>query len=282
MARVIGQSGAWSDIAEDIARRGHTVARPEDLAPLLDQLNTYRPHWIEAHRSKTLEAVQQRATRIAQLAAERGLLRCFFNGFKIRALRSEIASLYATDAGYPKWLDLTSARVGSLLHSPELAGAEAELAVIRRLRTLPDAFCVFNDVRLRASRHIHFDGVALQSAQLDHVVLSNSGVFVIETKHWSHDFAASGAYHNPYDQSRRSGYLCYDLLRERFGKTRVQNVIVSLGSLPKPPQGTYVDVVRPEALNQYLVRHRKVQFSDARLAELGDFFERQVARRSGT
>jgi hypothetical protein len=128
----------------------------------------------------------------------------------------------------------------------------------------------------------YFDGAALQSAQLDHVVLSKSGLFVIETKRWSRNFVETGAFHDPYDQSRRAGYLCYDLLRERFGKTRVQSVIASVGSLPAPPADTYVDVVRPDALTEYVTRHRKEQFDDSRFGELSSFFERRVASTVGT
>ncbi len=281
VARVFGESGAWSDIARGIALRGHPVSKPEDLVPLLERLKESRPQWIEAHRSTTMAAVQERAMRIAQLTAERGIIRSFFNRFRIRALRSEIASLYSRDESYPAFLDQTTARVQSLLDSAELAGAEAELAVIRLLLQLPDSFLVFNDVRLRATRHIYFDGAALQSAQLDHVVLSKGGVFVIETKHWSSRFVESGNFHDPYDQSRRAGYLCYDLLRQRFGKIPVQSVIVCAGSLPARPEGTYVDVVRPEALVDYIGRHRKEQFSDAMLAELSSFFEQCVATRAG-
>lgn len=42
-----------------------------------------------------------------------------------------------------------------------------------------------------------------------------------------------------------------------------------------------MDVVRPEALVDYIGRHRKEQFSDARLAELSSFFEQCVATKAG-
>jgi hypothetical protein len=276
VAKVVGESGAWSEIVFGVAVHGHSVSKPEDLAPLLDQLREARPSSIDAHRTMTLAAVQERATRIAQLNAARGLIRSFLNAFRVRDLRSEIASLYAADAGYPASLDRTIIYVEMLLSSPELAGAEAELEVIRELRRLPDPFLVYNDVRLKADRHIFFDGAALQSAQLDHVVLSKWGVFAIETKHWSRRFVETGVFHDPYDQSRRAGYLCFDLLREHFGKVRVQSVIVSAGRLPQPPAGTRVDVVRPEALTDYIVRHRKEQLADPMVGELGRFFERRV------
>jgi len=80
-----------------------------------------------------------------------------------------------------------------------------------------------------------FNGTALISAQIDHVVLTPAGVFVIETKRWSQHFVESGDFHNPFDQVSRANYLCYDLLRKSFGKTRVRSIIACGGSLPDAP-----------------------------------------------
>ena len=69
---------------------------------------------------------------------------------------------------------------------------------------------MISDIILHAKRHINFDGTTLQSAQIDHLVLSPSGIFVVETERWSEDFVASGDYHDPFDQVRRAAYLCYE------------------------------------------------------------------------
>jgi hypothetical protein len=82
---------------------------------------------------------------------------------------------------------------------------EDVVKVIDRLRTLPSSAVVFNDVRLKATRYIRFNGIALISAQIDHVVLTPAGVFVIETKRWSHRFVESGDFYNPgYSMPGRS------------------------------------------------------------------------------
>jgi len=204
---------------------------------------------IDAHRAQTMRSVQEREARITTLAVERGFFTRIFNWFRIRGLKAEIATLYKADSHYSSALDQTIARVRSLLNSTELAGAEAELAVIDRLRMLPSSTVVFNDVQLQATRYIHFDGTALMSAQIDHVVLTPAGVFVIETKRWSHRFVESGDFYSPFDQVSRASYLCYDLLRESFGNTRVRSIIVCVGSLPEAPRDSYIKVVRPESLN---------------------------------
>lgn len=279
VATVIGQSGAWHAIVADIAARGHTIASPQDLEPLLAFLRTTRQGTIDTHRAYTMRSVAERSARIAQLKAEPGLIRRFLNGFKIASLRQQVEALYSTDARYPALLDRTIHRVEALPNSAELAGAVAELAIIDRLRSLPPSFAVFNDVRLRANRHIYFDGAALQSAQLDHVVVGPNGVFAIETKHWSRQFADSGDYHDPFDQTRRANYLCYDLLRAAFGKTSVHSLIVCLGSLPQPPDGTHVKVLRPTELCGYISGFRKAEFGPERLEQVRAFFAQRVAGR---
>lgn len=257
MAEVVGASGAWKDIAADIQQRGHTLGKPGDIEPLLAQLRETRQASIDANRAQTLAAVQITAKRIALLSSEPGLIRRFLNRSEVGRLRRSIETIYAMDAGYPALLDATVARLESLPQSAEIAGAEAELAVIEQLRKLSPAHTVFNDVRLRASRHIRFNGAALQSAQLDHVVVSVAGVFVIETKHWSRRFAESGAFHDPYDQVQRASYLCFDLLRQHFGETRVRSVIACVGSLPDAPADSHTKVLHLGDLNGYISQFKR-------------------------
>jgi hypothetical protein len=235
---------------------------------------------IDAHRMQTMRSVQEVETRIAALTAERRFFRRIISWFRIRALRTAIATLYKADSHYSSALDQTIVHIRSTLDSTELAGAEAELAVIDRLRTLPAFAIVFNDVRLEASRYIRFNGVALESAQIDHVVLTPAGVFVIETKRWSHRFVASGNFHNPFDQVSRASYLCYDLLRESFGSTRVRSIIACVDSLPDAPCDSYIKVVRPESLTSYILGFRNTELPPDRFCDMRSFFERRVGERS--
>jgi len=279
VATVIGESGAWQMIVADLARHGHPISKPRELPPLLAKLEETRPQMIDTRRTQTMRSVQERETRIAALAAEHGFFNLIFNWFRIRALKGEIAALYRADSHYSSALDQTIARVRSLLKSAELAGAEAELVVIDRLRMLPSSAVVFNDVQLEATRHIHFDGTALMSAQIDHVVLTPAGVFIIETKRWSHRFVQSGDFYDPFAQVSRASYLCYDLLRESFGKTRVRSIIACVASLPDAPRDSYIKVVRPESMNSYISGFRNVELASDRFNKLCGFFEYRVKNR---
>jgi hypothetical protein len=231
---------------------------------------------IDAHRTQTMRSVEERAACIAALAAERGFVKRILNWFRMRTFKAEIATLQKADSHYSSALDQTIVHIRSLLNSSELAGAEAEIAVIDRLRMLPSSAAVFNDVRLQATRFIHFNGAALMSAQIDHVVLTHAGVFVVETKNWSHRFVESGDFYDPFDQISRASYLCYDLLRERFGKTRVRSVIACVGKLPDAPRDSYIKVVSPERLNSYISGFRSVELAPEYFNELRTFFERRV------
>ena len=179
-------------------------------------------------------------------------MRRLINWFKIQLREAEIDELREAERSYIGRLSSNIGWVERLPGSPELAGARAELAVIEQLRRLPAENTVLNDVQLRATRFIQFNGIPLQSAQIDHLVLSPAGVFAIETKLWSRQFAESGRYHDPFDQIQRAGYLCFDLLREQFGKIHVRQIIACAGSLPPAPEGAHVKVLPIGQLNGYI------------------------------
>jgi hypothetical protein len=235
----------------------------------------------EKHQ-EVLAAIHRLDIQIAALGQEMGFWKKLVNWFKIKfleiekkrwlrrerdyalSLRAAISQkerrlLYIQQNGTrifeerKRDLDVTIATLENVLNSPDLAGAEAELEVEEILKKMPLTHYVLSNVRLRADEYIHFDGQALQSAQIDYLVVSAAGVFVIEVKRWSRNFAASGDFHNPYQQVKRAGYLCYRLLRDRNFDTKVQNVIVSLGSLPDREDHTArVKVLRPNQLIGYL------------------------------
>lgn len=275
MAVIVGESGAWKGIAAQLALRGYSVAAPSDLLPLLTNLETTRPQVIEASRFHTLQAAQVLTDRIAAIARRRMFFR-LVGWFQTRALRMRLDALRAADANCAAAIDQAIAHVRSILGSAELAGAQAEVAVIARLRTLPPPAVVFNDVRLRATRFMRFDGVPLQSAQIDHVVLTPGGIFVVETKRWTARFVASGAFHNPFDQVRRANYLCHSLLRASIGKTRVRSIIATDGQLPEAPSDSYVKVLRLDGLAGYIAGFRSAELSPSQFNRAREFFERQT------
>lgn len=149
----------------------------------------------------------------------------------------------------------------TVLSSPDFAGAIAELELIESLRTLPDNFCVISDVKLEVNKAIHFDGEWLRSAQIDHVVVAPSGIFVIEVKNWSKKFMQDGDYFNPYQQVKRARYLCYKLIGEEYNlKTR--SIIAHKGFVPQKPPNSQTKVLAIGKVKGYISGFKELDAND--------------------
>ncbi|MDT8287646.1 MAG: NERD domain-containing protein, partial [Elusimicrobiales bacterium] len=206
---------------------------------------------------------------------EQGFFRAIPNWFLIAGCRLDIWRAGRDKAAYIEALNGNIARLDQLQNSPGLAGARAELAVIEQLKRLPEGYVVLNDVRLRARRFHRYNGVPLQSAQIDHLVISPAGLFVIETKVWSRQFVESGDYHDPFDQVGRAGYLCYDNVKQ-FGKVQVRSIIAAAGHLPAKPDEAKVKVVKVEALAGYIAWFKEKEVNPGLLAQLKGFLGHRV------
>lgn len=259
-------------IVYDLTKKGFAVPKPSELPILLRKLETERPKMIELHRHKTREYVQNEQTEIDNLAGETRFFRRLINWFVIVNHRRKISTFRKEDQRYATEINKNIIHIKSILASGEFAGAEAECLLISYLRTLPPPAIVFNDVLLQANRRIRYNGVSIRSAQIDHVVLTPAGVFVIETKRWSQHFVASGNFFSPFDQVSRASYLCYDLLRHKFGKTRVRSVIASFGHLPNRPGDSYIKVLHPENLVGYISYFQSSELPADRFARIRQYF----------
>jgi len=273
MAAVIGESGAWREIANQLGRRGLQVQQPADIEQLVAHLrNSFQPS-IEQKKSEIAQIVATKERSIATLQADKGIWSSFVNWFRVRGYKKAISHLQIEERQYIATLSENIRKVDDVLKSGELAGARAELDVIARLTRLSAGHTVFNDLRLTADRYIHFNGAPLQSAQIDHLVLSSAGVFVIETKRWSRRFVESGEYHDPFDQIQRAAYLCYDQLRAEFGKIRVRSVIACAGQLPSAPKDSHVKVLAIPELVGYISWFKKTELAADRLLQVRRYLE---------
>lgn len=150
------------------------------------------------------------------------------------------------------WRLLDRRRVAPRERDMLRAGAHGESRVATELEKLPDEYWVLHDVRLEARESIRFDGVGLRSAQVDHLVVGPTGIFVIEAKCWSKDHAAEGTAFSPFQQVRRAGHLCYLLLKDEVGETQVRQVVVPVGAPLKPVNGNHVDLIWPSRLSKWI------------------------------
>jgi hypothetical protein len=157
------------------------------------------------------------------------------------------------------------------LASPEFAGALAELELIEILRKLPDNYYIINDVRLHLDSGIQFDGEWLESAQIDHLVISPAGLFVIEAKSWSKEFVGNGNYFDPYQQVKRSSYLCYKLLEYKLQDGKVRSIIAYKGAIPNKPNDSFAKVLQFREVNSYILWFKEKKLSDERIKDLAEY-----------
>lgn len=145
-----------------------------------------------------------------------------------------------------------------LLSSPKFAGAIAEIDLINLLSALPNNYIVLNDVKLVANEAIRFDNVWRETAQIDSLVISPAGIFVIEVKNWSKGFIENNDFYSPYDQVKWHAYLCY---KQTGIKTR--SIIAHTGNIPAKPNDSYAKVLHVKDINGYILYFRDQVVSDA-------------------
>lgn len=156
--------------------------------------------------------------------------------------------------------------------SPEARGSVGELAVESDLGALSDEFWVFHDLHLRAATFMRLGGKPVQSAQVDHLVVGPTGVFLIETKSWSRQSAASGNYFDPYEQVGRAGLLCHCLLKDTGLPNRVRTMIASHQRIQESEHRKYTVRIPPGGLGDY-IRGRKMALSSSEVEGLVAFFQ---------
>jgi len=159
--------------------------------------------------------------------------------------------------------------------SNEYKGALGELAVIQNLSELTQNYYLFNDLHIELRDYIKFNGSYLKSAQIDHLVVGPTGVYVIETKNWGEKYIQSvfndGSY-TPYDQIKRSGYLVYRYLNNnKYGGTlqkihynlaedevKIKSIIAVTGSRIPCEKNGYIKVLSHNSVSRYICNRNQI------------------------
>lgn len=149
-------------------------------------------------------------------------------------------------------------------------GAYAEDKVARRLAQLPEEYHVFNDVYIRSDN---------RSVQIDHVVISRYGVFVIETKnykgwvygsanaeHWTQNiYGRKYQLYNPTRQNASHVNALCNLFR--ITRDKAIPIIVFAGSATVRCS-TDCYVVYLSQLRRVIDQHKSVQFTDEQVMQM--------------
>lgn len=152
-----------------------------------------------------------------------------------------------------------------------IAGAKGEYAVEQELRKLPNNFYVINDYKLDFVRPIinKQTGEKIFSIQIDHLVVSPGGVFILETKNWSQKSIKSINLRSPIEQIQRSSYALFVFINKNISmnthhwgskQISLKNVLVMTG-VSTDEKFKFIAVKQLNQLNKYL-KYFDAIFSD--------------------
>lgn len=129
--------------------------------------------------------------------------------------------------------------------NPFIAGAIGENKVIKCLEESSCQGILFNDYKLSFKPPIFYpkDKKKIKTIQLDHLLLTRAGLFILETKHWSQESIQDHDLRSPVVQINRSSYALFKFLNDsnRIGikqhywgqkEIPIRNIIVMTNAKP--------------------------------------------------
>jgi hypothetical protein len=182
-----------------------------------------------------------------------------------------------------KELDYTKEVVDSLYTL--IAGAIGENSVVKELQKLPDNYILINDYSRKFNPPIYNrkENDRILSIQVDHLLICNAGIFVLETKNWSKQSISNYHLRSPVQQIMRTSYALFALLnsdskynkvqldRHHWGNKQipVRNLIVMIHEKPKEVF-KHVKVLSLKELVGYITYFDEI-FSDAEVKNIADY-----------
>jgi len=141
-------------------------------------------------------------------------------------------------------------------------GAIGENLVVKEVEKLSDDYVLINDFNLKFARPIFYKkhNQRIYSVQIDHLLISKAGIFILETKNWSESSVNSLSLRSPVEQIERANFALYLFIAENvpfkdhhWGEQRVpiRNLIVMINNKPRA-QFKYVSVKLLRELNNYI------------------------------
>lgn len=143
-----------------------------------------------------------------------------------------------------------------------ISGAIGENLVVTEIKKLPDDFVLINDFNLSFSRPIFYKKLnqRIYSIQIDHLLISKAGIFIIETKNWSKSSVDSISLRSPIEQIERANFALYVYMSENltlnghhWGEQQIpiRNLIIMINNKPKA-EFKYVKIKLLKEMNDYI------------------------------
>ena len=182
-----------------------------------------------------------------------------------------------------KELDFTKKVVDELY--PLIAGAIGENLVLNEIKKLPDNYYLINDYSTEFNPPIYKrkEDNRIFSIQIDHLLISQAGLFLLETKNWSKQSIQNLDLRSPVEQILRTSYALFVLLnsekkfsqisleRHHWGskKIPIRNIIVMTNEKPKE-EFKHVKILSHNELNNY-IQYFDPFFNEAEVKNIFDY-----------
>jgi len=166
-----------------------------------------------------------------------------------------------------------------------MAGAVGEHKVQKELQKLTGNITIINDFNTEFNPPLYNRNTKerIHSIQVDHLLVSNRGVFVIETKNWSKESLTNNSFWSPVEQVQRSGYAVFVLLNGTkkdqaklwlphfWGdqKIAVKSLLVFVGEKPNKSFKN-VKILALKQLNSYIEYFEPI-YNDKELEKIVDY-----------
>lgn len=166
-------------------------------------------------------------------------------------------------------------------------GAIGEQKVVKELEKLPDDYFLINDFCLSFSPPLYNrkENDYIKSVQIDHLLITPSGIFLIETKNWSDQSLNNISLRSPVEQVKRTNFALYSIIRNEMPdflsgnkhhwgerKIPIKNCIVLINNKPNE-EFEYVKILTLGELVNY-IRYFKPGFSSLETQKIADYFIR--------
>ncbi len=170
-----------------------------------------------------------------------------------------------------------------------LYGAKGEHMALIELKKLPDTYTVINNACFNFRPGIHDKGNNdwIYSAQIDHVVVGPTGIFLIETKNWRQESTTNKDFFSPVKQINRSGLAIYVRLNNaikdgylisfniQWGTQKItMKKLVLLTGYSQSDEYDFVKLVTLRDLRSYIT-YGKLVYNETQIKDIVRFFREE-------
>ena len=148
--------------------------------------------------------------------------------------------------------------------NPLIAGAIGENLVVNEIKKLSDDYILINNFSLALDTPLYYkkEKRKIRSIQIDHLLISKAGIFILETKNWGKRTIRSSNFGSPVAQINKSSYALNVLLSKRninlkkhaWGANKeipIRNILVMINKKPNG-QFKHVKIKTLKELNAYI------------------------------